>query len=631
MIPQSFIQELLARVDIVDVVGQHVKLRKAGANLLGLCPFHGEKSPSFTVSPTKQFYHCFGCGAHGSAVGFLMEHTGVSYVEAINDLARAAGLVVPQETGREDRGARAAPDLFEVLQAASDFYRLRLKDSPRAIDYLKGRGLSGRTAARFAIGYAPEGWRGLQAAVADYNAPNLLTAGLVIEPDRDETQAEDEASARKRYDRFRDRIMFPIRNPRGQIIGFGGRVLGAGEPKYLNSPETPLFTKGRELYGLFEGREAMRATNCAIVVEGYMDVVMLAQHGVGNAVATLGTATTSEHVRKLLRVVDRVVFSFDGDAAGRKAAWRALEACLAHALDTKRLEFLFLPPEHDPDSFVRAHGADGFAERLAAAMPLSDLLVRELTAQVDLDESEGRARLLALARPLLAQLPREGLRLQLVHRIADLARISTPEFDGFLAAGEASARRAEEGNRARHEPDYRGEDERPSDGRWSSPQGRGRRDGARDGQSSGLGRGPSVGLRARAAPPDLDHRAHLLAALHPGVAARVGDHSFLPEGLARWLDALAELPAGSSFASVCETLRGEHQALVSSLEAAAVTDRHQLAEMAFDDALLEFEGALSQLRDRRVRAELQALVDQGLETPAAREEYQRLLALRARG
>jgi DNA primase len=658
VIPQSFIQELLARVDIVDVVGQHVKLRKAGANLLGLCPFHSEKSPSFTVSPVKQFYHCFGCGAHGTAVGFLMEHIGQSYVDAIGDLARAAGLTVPSEPGRDDRGARVAPDLFELLQAAADFYRLRLKESPRAIEYLKGRGLSGRTASRFAIGFAPDGWRGLQAAVPDYNAPGLVTAGLVIEPERDEEQDPTEApSARKRYDRFRDRIMFPIRNPRGQIIGFGGRVLGAGEPKYLNSPETPLFTKGRELYGMFEGREAMRAENCAIVVEGYMDVVMLAEHGVNNAVATLGTATTGEHVRKLLRVVDRVVFSFDGDAPGRKAAWRALEACLAHAQDSKRLEFLFLPPEHDPDSFVREHGAQGFQEKLGSAIPLSELLVRELSGQVDLSEPEGRARLLSLARPLLRQLPPEALRLQLVHRIADLSLISAPEVEGFLAAGEAAAGRRPDAASApwnpsggRGESSGRGGGDNWGSGRSEGGGGSGRFEGRGSGQGRGSGRGGqgwsgsgggrgegrwggddrSAGLRARAAPPDLDQRVHLLAALHPALATRVGDHDLLPEGLSRWLDALGELPPGSSFAAVCETLRGRHQELVAQLESAAITDRNELAEMSFDEALAEFEGALAQLRGRRVRAELQVLADQGLATAEAREKYQRLLALRSK-
>ncbi len=629
MIPQSFIQELLARVDIVDVVGQHVKLRKAGANLLGLCPFHGEKSPSFTVSPTKQFYHCFGCGAHGSAVGFLMEHAGLSYVDAIGELARSAGLVVPQEPGRGGDAPRAAPDLLELLQAATDFYRLRLKDSPRAIDYLKGRGLSGRTAARFAIGYAPDGWRGLQAAVPDYDAPGLVAAGLVIEAAADEAEPPAASAApRRRYDRFRDRIMFPIRNPRGQVIGFGGRVLGAGEPKYLNSPETPLFTKGRELYGLFEAREAMRAANCAIVVEGYMDVVMLAQHGVGNAVATLGTATTGEHVRKLLRSVDRVVFSFDGDAAGRKAAWRALEACLPHAQDSKRLEFLFLPPEHDPDSFVREHGEAGFQASLAKAIPLSELLVRELSAQVDLEESEGRARLLALARPLVQQLPREALRLQLVHRLAGLARISAPEFEGFLAAG-PSAGRGPGGGAAW--PDGSAERSR---GPGQGVPGASRRSGGAGGAGGASGpsgpSGASPRWRARAAPPDLESRVHLLAALHPALAATVADHELLPEGLARWLDALAELPPGSAFASVCETLRGGHGELIDRLQAEALADRTGLSDMSPEEARAEFDGALAQLRDRRVRAELSALVAQGLDSPQARERYQALIALRSR-
>ncbi|HMS81640.1 MAG TPA: DNA primase, partial [Burkholderiaceae bacterium] len=361
MIPQSFIQELLARVDVVDVVGRHVKLRKGGANWLGLCPFHGEKSPSFTVSPTKQFYHCFGCGAHGSAIGFLMEHGGLSYPDAIHELARSVGLEVPDERPGAGEARRRDPDLLETLAAAARFYKQRLKDTPRAIEYLKGRGVSGETAARFGIGYAPDGWRSLEAAVPDYSAATLVESGLVIEPEPDPGADVDGGAPpgrRKRYDRFRDRVMFPIRNPRGQTIGFGGRVLGQGEPKYLNSPETPVFSKGRELYGLFEGRDAIRAADCVIVVEGYMDVVMLAQHGVGNAVATLGTATTAQHVHKLLRLVDRVVFAFDGDAAGRRAAWRALEACLPLAADTKRIDFLFLPPEHDPDSFVRERGAD---------------------------------------------------------------------------------------------------------------------------------------------------------------------------------------------------------------------------------------------------------------------------------
>ena len=318
-IPDTFIQEVLARTDIVDVVSRHVTLKKGGANLLGLCPFHGEKSPSFTVSPAKQFYHCFGCGAHGDAIRFLMEHAGMGFLDAVRDLAQQAGLQVPEtrlepaEQARvEEERARQA-SLTGVLEKAAAHYRERLRQSPRAIDYLKRRGLDGQTARAFGLGYAPEGWRALASAFPSYDDPALGEAGLVI------TQGE-EGPEQKRYDRFRDRIMFPIRSVKGEVIGFGGRVLDTGEPKYLNSPETPVFVKGRELYGLFEGRAAMRERGYALVVEGYMDVVALAQSGIGNAVATLGTACTADHVRKLLRFTDHVVFSFDGDAAGRRAA-----------------------------------------------------------------------------------------------------------------------------------------------------------------------------------------------------------------------------------------------------------------------------------------------------------------------
>ncbi len=641
MIPQAFIQELLARIDIVDVVGQHVKLRKAGANLLGLCPFHGEKSPSFTVSPAKQFYHCFGCGAHGSAIGFLMEHAGLSYVEAIGELARSLGLAVPQERGSGPVAA-VEPDLPRLMQAASDFYRQRLKESPRAIDYLKGRGLAGTTAARYAIGYAPDGWRSLQAAVPDYDAPAMLTAGLVIDADGDASgeASGPAAAARRRYDRFRDRIMFPIRNPRGQVIGFGGRVLGQGEPKYLNSPETPLFSKGRELYGLFEAREAIRAADCAIVVEGYMDVVMLAQHGVGNAVATLGTATTGEHVRKLLRSADRVVFAFDGDAAGRKAAWRALEACLPHALDDKRLEFLFLPAEHDPDSFVREQGAEGFIAALATTLPLSELLVRELVTQVDLAEPEGRARLLALARPLLQALPREALRLQLVHRLATLGQISALEFEGFLAAGDGGARG---GGRAAPDPrgqtDGRGGSASAGGGWGAAARGPGARAGgpwvprgrAGSGTPGGGWRDGNMPQRVPAVPPDLERRLRLLVALHPVLATQVGDHAFLPPALSAWLDALADLPPGSSLAAVCETMRERDPRRVAELETDALADPQGLAEMRLEEAQAEFRGALAQLRDRGIRAELDALVAAGLGSEAERARYQALMvAIRAK-
>ena len=315
MIPQSFIQDLLARVDIVDVVGRYVQLKKGGQNFLGLCPFHGEKSPSFTVSPSKQFFHCFGCGAHGSAIGFLMEHRGLNYVEAIRELAQQVGMQVPESSDRgRETGKLSA--LSDLLKSAADFYRGQLKESRDAIEYLKARGLTGQTAVRFALGFSPDAWQPLRAGVDNYDDPRLVEAGLVI------------ADEGKRYDRFRGRIMFPIRNARGQVIGFGARIIGAGEPKYLNSPETPLFRKGQELYGLHEAREAIRHADRAIVCEGYLDVIQLAQAGFGEAVAALGTAVTSAHVGTLLRTTDQVIFAFDGDAAGRKAARRALEATL---------------------------------------------------------------------------------------------------------------------------------------------------------------------------------------------------------------------------------------------------------------------------------------------------------------
>ncbi|MCB2016267.1 MAG: DNA primase, partial [Hydrogenophaga sp.] len=311
-IPQSFIQELLARVDVVDVVGKYVQLKKGGANFMGLCPFHGEKSPSFSVSPSKQFYHCFGCGANGNAIGFLMEHAGMSFIEAVKDLAAQVGLQVPEDDVSPQERERAAQQrqkqatLTDVLEKAAKAYQKDLKASPRAIDYLKGRGLSGQIAKTFGLGYAPEGWRHLAGVFPDYGEPLLVESGLVIEHE-DEKGQDGEA---KRYDRFRDRIMFPIRNVKGECIGFGGRVLDKGEPKYLNSPETPVFSKGRELYGLFEARTAIRQHGYALVTEGYMDVVALAQLGFANAVATLGTACTPDHVHKLFRFTEAVVFSF---------------------------------------------------------------------------------------------------------------------------------------------------------------------------------------------------------------------------------------------------------------------------------------------------------------------------------
>jgi DNA primase len=425
MIPQSFIQELLNRVDIVDVVERHVPLKKAGANYQACCPFHSEKSPSFTVSPAKQFYHCFGCGAHGSAIGFLMEYSGLPYPEAIEELARQAGMTVPREDFTPEMAQRRqqAASLTEVTARAANFYRQQLRKSPRAIDYLKGRGLSGEIAARFGIGYAPDGWQGLREAFDDYEAAALNECGLVIDADASEGQEKG-----RRYDRFRDRIMFPIFDARNNVIGFGGRVLDRGEPKYLNSPETPLFSKGRELYGLTQARAAIRDDGFVLVVEGYMDVVALAQFGVGNAVATLGTATTVDHIHKLFRQTDRIVFCFDGDRAGRKAAWRALESALAELTDGRSASFLFLPTEHDPDSYVREYGNERFRQQALSAQPLSEYLLHELESRCDVRSAEGRAQLVTEAKPLITQVPAGALRTQLLHLLAPAVGLSATEL-----------------------------------------------------------------------------------------------------------------------------------------------------------------------------------------------------------
>lgn len=445
MIPQSFIHELLNRVDIVDTIDRFVPLKKAGVNFVACCPFHSEKTPSFTVSQAKQFYHCFGCGAHGNAINFLIEYSGLSFVEAVNDLAAYAGVQVPvQQTdaffkqndigdasqystaGYDENGLEISPqDLIGAIAAATRFYREQLKISEKAIAYLKERGLSGKTAARFAIGYAPPGWQNLESVFANYRSAGtrklLLQAGLII--------VTDEA---KQYDRFRDRIMFPILNQKGQIIGFGGRVLEQEEPKYLNSPETILFEKGRELYNFFSARRAIREANYVVVVEGYMDVIALAQHGIDNTVAALGTATTGIHIQKLLRQTDNIVFCFDGDRAGRKAAWRALENSLALLSDGKHLSFLFLPEGEDPDSYVNRYGKESFEKQLKQAMPLSEFLFKELCAGVKLQTSEGRAKLVNEAKPLLQQVKAPALSLMLLRRLVELSGISQVELEELL-------------------------------------------------------------------------------------------------------------------------------------------------------------------------------------------------------
>ena len=428
MIPESFIQDLLNRVDIVDVIDKSVPLKKAGANYSACCPFHNEKSPSFTVSPTKQFYHCFGCGAHGTAIGFLMEYAGLSFVEAIHELAKNVGMIVPQEDSTpQSREADAQTrtiklGLQETLQQAANYYKAELKKSERAIDYLKARGLSGVIAAKFQIGYAPAGWQNLQSVFPQYENEALQTAGLVVENDQG-----------KRYDRFRDRIMFPIHDQKGQVIGFGGRVINPEDtPKYYNSPETPLFQKGHELYGLFVARRAIRDAGRALVVEGYMDVVALAQYGIEYAVAALGTATTPFHITKLMRQTDEIVFCFDGDNAGRTAAWRAAMNALPALTDGLKLRFLFLPKEHDPDSYVREFGKEKFEAEMQVAMPLSQYIVQHLSEQNPLNAQEDKVKFLNDAEPILRQIIAPKFSLMMRKRIAELAEVSEAEMQSLL-------------------------------------------------------------------------------------------------------------------------------------------------------------------------------------------------------
>ncbi|MBU3693240.1 MAG: DNA primase [Rhodocyclaceae bacterium] len=433
MIPQSFIDDLLARLDIVDVVGKRIQLKRAGANLSACCPFHDERSPSFTVSPTKQFFHCFGCAAHGNAIGFVMEYENLGFVEAVESLAASVGLEVPDDRGPptgQGPSRSKSETLRPLLDAAAAFYRQKLRDTPRAVDYLKRRGLNGEVAKRFGLGYAPDGWDALSSVIKDYrNNADAVEAGLVVA-----------GESGKRHDRFRDRIMFPITDAAGRMIGFGGRILDRGEPKYLNSPETPLFSKGRELFGLWPAKDAMKRDNRVIVVEGYMDVVALAQHGVENAVATLGTATTPTHVQKLLRMVDEIVYCFDGDAAGRRAAWRALENSLGVLRDDARIKFLFLPDSEDPDTYVRQVGAEGFRDALSNALSLAEFMVRELTAQAEGDTVEAAAQIVHRAEPLLRQIQAPALALLLRKRIADAAGLSSGEVDGLVGRAAASQR-----------------------------------------------------------------------------------------------------------------------------------------------------------------------------------------------
>ena len=604
MIPPDFIQQLLARVDIVEVIDRHVKLKKAGQNYSACCPFHNEKTPSFSVSPTKQFYHCFGCGVSGTAVSFLMEYNGMGFRDAVKELAEGVGMALPLEANREESIERAqvAATLTEVMSAAMSFYRRELKKTPKAIDYFKSRGLTGEIAAKFGLGYAPDDWQGLKAAVEDYTASSLAECGLVIDNDQG-----------KRYDRFRDRVMFPILDQRGNVIGFGGRVIGQGEPKYLNSPETSLFEKGRELYGLFHGRRAIRDTQTAIVVEGYMDVVALAQSGVENVVATLGTATTPFHVQKLLRMADNLVFCFDGDKAGQRAAWRALEQSLPVVVDGKDVRFLFLPPEDDPDTFVRRLGKEVFLGELKNAKHLSAFLFDELSGQVDLANEEGRTRLLMLAKPLLAQINAPALSLMLQRKLADIVGLGVIEIQRLIpvAAGNtASAGMPGTGTSAHSRNNDNGFENRGGKqggfGKWKS---RGPEPGAPAPRRKTAPAGPGAQLIARMLlKPSLAGRVDISVDEHDAssigtacrVAAYIRDHDFEVSQAQ-----LIEHFRGSEDES--EIGRAALQPLLTDLD----TNKPDF------DLDVEFDEALNRLREKAIaakelRAKLKRAQDMGL-------------------
>jgi len=434
-IPQNFIDDLIGRTDIVELIGARVPLKKAGREFKACCPFHDEKSPSFWVSPDKQFYHCFGCGAHGTALGFLMNYDRLSFPEAVEELASRAGVEVPREAGAPDRDGDSSDALYELNARVAGYFATTLAGDARAREYVAKRGLDAESVARFQLGFATNSWNdALRRFGGDAGkVRQLAELGLVIE--REGGQIRD---GERHYDRFRDRLMFPIRDARGRVIAFGGRVIGEGEPKYLNSPETALFHKGRELYGMYEVRQSRVKLTRLLVVEGYIDVVRLHQAGVRYAVATLGTATTPEHLKRIFRLVSEVVFAFDGDRAGRAAAWRALLNALPEVREGREIRFLFLPEGHDPDTLVAQEGAEAFERRLEAALPLSEYLVRELATQADLAHADGRARFAELARPLVARVPAGVYRELLIGRVAEAIKLPATRLAELWKAGGAA-------------------------------------------------------------------------------------------------------------------------------------------------------------------------------------------------
>ncbi len=611
-IPPSFIQELLSRADVVDIVGRHVQLKKGGANFMGLCPFHGEKSPSFSVSPAKQFYHCFGCGKNGNAIGFLMDHNGMGFIEAVKDLAQQFGMQMPEdERSPQDREQAALQrekqaTLNDVLEKAGAAYREQLKDSPRAVNYFKGRGVTGDIAKQFGLGYAPEGWRSLASVFPHYDDPLLVESGLVILNDEDPNE-------QKRYDRFRDRVMFPIRNVKGECIGFGGRVLGDEKPKYLNSPETPVFSKGRELYGLFEARTALREHGYVVVTEGYMDVVALAQLGFPNAVATLGTACTSDHIQKLFRFTDAVVFSFDGDAAGRRAARKALDAALPYATDVRNVKFLFLPAEHDPDSFIREHGEEAFKRYVSEAVPLSRFLIDSARGGCDLNSFEGRSLFASNARPLWMALPDGALKRQLLTEIGKLVELGGRELQElWQPKGSDFNRGAGASGRSSYKS---GSYSRNQDGtqRQFSP------------QYSSVA--PAFGLRAPVA-SRADHAARiLLGDLATWDQLTGEEHAMLaeqpaPHGpLFAWIESQMHEHGPMPWGALREGLR-DHPAEALALKLMAGSE--SASEVNAAEATLELRQLLDRMLIERLGQAMNLAIDASKSDPSALQRYREL-------
>ena len=421
LIPQDFIDDLIARADIVEVIGKRAQLKKAGREYKACCPFHDEKTPSFTISPDKGFYHCFGCGAHGTVIGFLMDFEHLSFVEAIESLASSMGVEVPRK--ENSKSTQRYDALLSLMESVASFWQNNLKKTPSAIEYLKKRGIDGSTAKRYGIGYAPNNWTKIldKFGTSKEGIENLLSTGLIIRKDDD-----------KYYDRFRDRIMFPIRDTRGRTIGFGGRIISNGEPKYLNSPETILFHKGQELYGLYEAKQALRQIEHLIVVEGYMDTLALAKHGIDSSVATLGTATSNEHLNRLFRLTDSIYFSFDGDRAGKKAAWRALENTLPQIREGRQIRFIFLPKGHDPDSFINENGVGAFLKLMEMGMPLSEFLINELSVKVDMNTIDGKAKLAEIAHPLVNKIPTGVYRELLIENLAKIIGLTVQKLEKMM-------------------------------------------------------------------------------------------------------------------------------------------------------------------------------------------------------